>query len=146
MAYSIEYIQEEGGLIVHWHGAVEGKEVIRSYYERYSPLERLQSLRYIITDYSDVTHFNMNPEDVRTIAEIARQAAKHNHNIFGVAAMPAALAYGIARMWQGYASDEETGWRTRVVKTRKEAEDWLLANLDKNLSFRCAQKNTARNL
>jgi len=136
----MEYIEGEGGLIIHWHGAVEGEEVIRSCRERYSLFERGQSLRYIITDYSAVSHFDMTSEDVRTIAEISRQASKCNRKLFGVAVMPVDIAFGIARMWQGYVSDEETGWCTRVVKTRKEAEGWLLSNLDENLTFGGARK------
>ena len=135
MPYSIEYIEKEEGLIVFWEGLVRGEEIIRSYHERFSPLERFKKIRYIITDYSIVSDFNMTIDDVKMIAQISNQAAKENRNLYAVAVMPLDLAYGMARMWQAYANDDNTGWHTHVTRTRREAEEWLLFNLDMNLTF-----------
>jgi hypothetical protein len=135
MPYSVEYIEKEFGLLIHWEGTVLGDEVIRSYHERFSSPERLKKLRYVLTDYSKVSDFDMTPDDIKSIADITNQAAISRSRVYAVAVMPIDIAYGLARMFQAYAVDDDTGWFTFVTRTRKEAEEWLLANLDKNLTF-----------
>jgi len=133
MPYSIEYIEEEDGVIVMWEGVVRGPEIIRSYEDRFSPVERLIKTRYIITDYTSVSDFDMSKDDVQTIAHISNSASAHNKHLYGVAIMPGDVGFGVARMFQAYTDD--TGWRTKVTRTREEAEEWLLANLDDSLTF-----------
>ena len=140
MPYSIEYIAKEEGLIVFWEGLIRGEEIIRSYHDRFSPPERFTKIRYIITDYSIVSDFKMITDDVKMIAQIANQAAKNNRNLYAVAVMPLDLAYGMARMWQAYADDDNTGWHTNVTRTRREADEWLLFNLDMSLTFINSEK------
>jgi hypothetical protein len=119
MPYSIDDIENEGGLIITWTGHVDGPEVIRSYQERFSPPERLARLRYIISDYSNTPVFDVTPKDIQTIATIANQASETNHHIYGAAIMPTELQFGLARMWQAYADYDKTGWKTIVTRTRK---------------------------
>ncbi|MBU4317604.1 MAG: hypothetical protein KKF30_10045 [Proteobacteria bacterium] len=136
MPYQIEYIEPEGGLIVSWMGKINGDEVIQSYHERFSPLERLKKLRYIITDYTDMTDFELAPEDIKTIAGITNHAAQENRHVYAAAIMPTDISFGLARMFQFYADDDTTGWETLVTRTRKEAEDWLRENLRPDLTFK----------
>jgi hypothetical protein len=129
------YVPSEGGIVITWAGMVKGEEVIRSYEERFSPMERLVKLRYIITDYSNAPDFDMTPEQIKTIARIANNAAVSNHNLFGVAIMPTDITFGMARMFQAYADDDTTGWRTFVTRSRLEGEAWLRKHLDPSLTF-----------
>lgn len=135
MPYSIEFFEHEGGLAVLWIGDIKGEEVIRSYEERFSPPERLRNLRYIITDYSHALDFHMTPDQIRTIARIANTAAQTNRHLFGVAVMPSDIKFGMARMFQAYADDDTTGWRTFVTRSREEGEAWLREHLNHNLTF-----------
>lgn len=136
MPYSIDYIENESGLIVNWSGIARGEEVIQSYHDRFSPLERLTTLRYIITDYSGMESFDMSNAEIKIIAEISNEAAKHNTDLYAVAVMPSDIGYGMARMYQSYVDDDVTGWHTMVTRTRQEAETWLIKMLDNNLSFK----------
>ncbi|MBA3028828.1 MAG: hypothetical protein FP816_08455 [Desulfobacteraceae bacterium] len=136
MPYRIEYIENEGGLIVSWTGKIAADEVIQSYRDRFAPLERLKKLRYIITDYTEMEVFELKPEDIKIIAAISNHAAKNNRDLFAVAIMPKDFAFGLARMFQSYADDDTTGWHTLVTRTRKEAEEWLYGALSPDLKFR----------
>lgn len=136
MPYSIEHIEDEGGLLVSWTGMVRGDEIIRSYRESFTPLKRLVRLRYIITDYTDADGFDMTPDDILTISEIANAAAEHNDRIYGLAIMTTDLQYGMARMWQSYVDDDKTGWHTFVTRTREEGLEWLRRHLDVGLIYK----------
>jgi hypothetical protein len=136
MPYGIEYIEQEQGLIITWSGEIKGTEVIQSYHERYAPEERLKKLRYILTDYTNMTDFNLAPRDIKIMAEITNQAARHNRVIHAAAIMPTDISFGLARMFQSYADDDTTRWHTLVTRTREEAEDWLRRNLTPDLNFR----------
>jgi len=135
MPYKFDHVESEGGLIISWKDPVRGDEVIRSYEDRFAQPERLKRLRYIITDYTGVVDFTMTVMEVRRIARISNAAAPVNPHLYAVAVMPTSIAYGLARMFQAYADDDETGWHTHVTRSRPEAEDWLRANLDDGLSF-----------
>jgi hypothetical protein len=135
MPYRMEYIENEGGLIVFWFGKIIADEVIQSYHERYAPLERLKKLDYIITDYTDMTDFELKPDDIKTIAGITNQASQKKKHLYAAAIMPTAIAFGLARMFQSYADDDTTGWHTLVTRSRKEAEDWLRGSLSPDLKF-----------
>ena len=57
MPFKIEDIGHEKGVIISWTGVAVAADVIRSSHERYKPVERLKTLRYIITDYTDMEKF-----------------------------------------------------------------------------------------
>ena len=135
MPYRIEHVESEGGLIISWKGQVRGREVIRSCEDRFAPPERLKRLRYIITDCTGAVDFTMTIEDIKRIARISNAVAPLNRHLFAVGVMPTSIGYGLARMFQAYADDDETGWHTHVTRSRPEAEDWLRANLDDGLTF-----------
>lgn len=140
MPYSVEYIEKEGGLITVWEGSVSGDELARSLYDRFSSIEKLKKLRYFITDHSNVSDFNVTSADIEKIAQLFKKTAKIANRPYGVAIGPKDIIYGLTRMWQVYASDDITGWHTHVVRTRKEAYDWLRSRLDKNLTFSNLEK------
>lgn len=137
MPYSIEYIETERGIIVYWEGVVTGADLIKSYKERFSDAERVKTLRYVITDNSKITDYNVSEYDIRTICDISNEAAsRYNRDIYAAAIMPTEVSYGMARMAQAYTNEDRTGWHTFVSRSRKDVEQWLLSNLDSSLVFK----------
>jgi len=135
MPYSIEYIEKDEGLIILWSGDTTSKELVQSYHDRYSPLERFKKLRYVIIDYCQVASFNITPGDIKIAADLSNDIAVHNRGLYAVAVMPTDLGFGMARMFQSYADDDKTGWHTRITRSREEACRWLRSELGEDLTF-----------
>ena len=134
MSYEITYIKTEGGVITKYFDIVTDSDIMKSMKERFSSDDKVSSYRYVITDCSNVERFEVSPEVMRESAKISKKVAIINKNIVVVAIMPTDLQFGMGRMWQAYAY--ETGLNTEIVRTSKEAEDWLRIKLDRNLTFR----------
>lgn len=137
MPYSIEYIEKDRGIIVYWEGAVTGPELIRSYRERFSDIERVKTLRYVITDNTKITEYIVSENDIFTICKMTNDvAAGYNPNVYAAAIMPTDISYGMARMAEAYTNEDKTGWHTFVSRNREDVEKWLLTNLDNSLVFK----------
>ncbi len=137
MPYTIEYIERDRGIIVYWTGVVTGPELIKSYRERFSDIERIKTLRYVITDNSQITDYNVSENDIFTICRITNDAAAgYNSNVYAAAIMPTDISYGMARMAEAYTNKDKTGWQTFVSRSREDVEKWLLSNLGNDLTFK----------
>lgn len=133
----IEQIAVENGLIVKWIGKVDEQEVIQVLRKHFNPLERFAKLSYILADCSGITECNISPRTIQTIAQIYNQVASFNKNLYFVWVMPSDLLFALGRMWQSYTDDGWNGWRSRVTRSRQEAEEWLCRILDGGLGFGC---------
>lgn len=130
MPYSITYNKDDGGVITNYFGIINGESIIDATKERFASTRDIKSYRYFLSDYTEVTDFNISSETVKKSAQLALKFSKINPHLHLVIVMPTELKYGIARMWQGYANDDVTGWKTKVVKTRLEATKWIEENLN----------------
>ena len=130
MPYSITYNKDDGGVITNYSGILNGESIINATKERLASTRDIKSYRYFLSDYSEVTDFNVSSKTVQKSAQLALQFSKIIPKLHLVIIMPTDLKYGIARMWQSYATDEVTGWKTKVVKTRKQATKWIEENLN----------------
>jgi hypothetical protein len=92
-------------------------------------------VRYIVTDHTAVERFEMDTDDIVELTRITTAASQRNPNIYLASVVPANLAFGIVRMWQGYA-EERLAWEMRMCRSRSEAEDWLRKRVDGSLTFR----------
>ena len=124
MSNTIKYIASEDGMIQTFSEEVDGAELIQAYKDRFSNDNTLKKLRYIISDFTSVTNTNVTAEDIRSISRIANEASKTNNTLFLVGIQPTELMRGMARMWQAYSNDDETGWHTITLRSRKEGEEW----------------------
>lgn len=134
MPYEITYFETDGGVLTKYYGVVTDSDIINSMKERFSSDDKVSSYRYAMTDCSDVEKFEVSPEVMKESAETSKKVSIINKNIVVVAIMPTDLEFGMGRIWQAYSY--QTGWNTKIVRTRKEAEDWLRNKLDRNLTFR----------
>jgi len=136
VSYTIEYIEKECGLVIKWNGAVTGDEIVESYKDRFSDLERVKKLKYIVVDYSGVTDMHASENEILTISRISSDvAANYNSTLYAAAIMPSDISYGLARMAQAYTDDDRTGWHTFVSRSREDVNEWLRLHLG-NLKFR----------
>ncbi len=125
MPYQIAYSDSDGGVITTYSGIVTDETVIESARERLSCGRKIESYRYFISDYTDVSKSTVTRSAVQISASLALEASKINKDILLVGVFPTDLGYGMGRMWQAYAADEETGWKTKVVRSLAEAHIWI---------------------
>ena len=69
----------------------------------------------------------MTTDGIIRNAEVAKYAFAVNSNILFVAVVPTDLMFGMSRLWQVYA--DESNRRTKVVRSREEAEIWLAGRM-----------------
>ena len=129
MPYEISYKKAEGGVIVTYFGVVTDETLVDSIGDRFPSEEAIKNTRYFISDFTDVTEFQVTPKGIKYSASAVIEASKINRNIFIIGIIPDNKVYGMARMWQAYTEVEITGWETIFFKTNEEAEVWLAKNL-----------------
>ena len=135
VSYSINYNDNENGIIIVWSGEVDGSDLIQSAYERFSDNERVKKLKYIISDYTNVTKLDATHNAIYNLCQIFKYFSKQNNNIYLAGIHPTDYMRGISNMRETYANDDNTGWHIKSFRTREEGEKWLLKNLDNTLSF-----------
>jgi len=124
--YKIKYL-DDGGVITIYSGIVTDDDIIGSIKDKCTSPDKIRSYRYAITDCTHVDEFEVTPQGMIENAEISKKVALLNRNILVVGVYPDDLAYGMGRLWQGYA--DVTGWTTIVVRNMDEAQKWLEENL-----------------
>jgi hypothetical protein len=127
MSYDITYLEDEGGVITTYSGIVTDNDMIQCGKARFSSDDRIKSYRYFISDFTNVTEFNVTSDGLRSIADIAINASKLNKRLLLVAVLPTDFQFGMGRMWQTLS--EETGWKIQMVRTPAEAQEWIQNNL-----------------
>lgn len=123
------YTNDGFGQINRISGSVTDSEFIAAYKARFSDLDKFKKLRYIVSDLSDVTHFDVSTETVINISDIANKYAAYNKKLFIAGIHKQNIVYGMGRMWQAYSDDDKTGWVTKSFRTRHDAIIWLKALL-----------------
>jgi len=129
MPYDVAYDETGGGAITRFSGVVTARDLQDSIAERWTSDRRAQEYRYLIDDFSAAERFELSAEDVRAAAARAGAGGRVNPDIVLVHVLPRDLEYGMGRAWQVYA--EASGWRTRVVRSRDEADAWVREQLDR---------------
>ena len=133
---AVENIITDGGLgvVTICSGVLGRDEFIDAVRRRYEPEESLRDRRYFLTDHSAVTDFAMESKDIFALSKITTAASMINPDIHLASVVPRDLAFGMVRMWGGYAHD--LAWAFRICRSRPEAERWLRDEIDPGLTFR----------
>lgn len=120
----VELRYEDGGAGVRFicTGIVSGDEMLAANEEVYSP-DRLEALRYHLTDFTGAESFNFPKDVVRQIAFQDEKAAETNPNLIMAVAGDRDLIFGLSRMWQAFVGEEHV--KTHVFRTVAEAEAWI---------------------
>ena len=123
MPVEIKYIDGGDGIELIGKGIVTGDEMCKANTTIYSD-DSLFRQKYKLVDFFNVEGFDATHEDSVKFAEQDIKAAKTNPNIRIAVVANDDLAFGIARLWEGYVS--ESGLETMVFRDREEALKWLI--------------------
>jgi hypothetical protein len=80
--------------------------------------------RFALFDYTDVTEFDVDSTGVQRIVMHDQNAAAVHRDVAVAIVAPAAIVYGLARMWQ--IRLDPTPWHTAVFTSLPEALRWLV--------------------
>lgn len=125
MKFEQIYTQDGRGQINILSGPVTDVEFIAAYEARFADLEKFKKLRFIISDMSNVTTFNLTKDTVKIVSDIAKSYAIHNKDLYIAGIHTKDLVFGLGKMWQAYSGNDITGWVTKSFRTKDEAYSWL---------------------
>lgn len=117
--------QDGLGVVVEGSGVLAGEELIAMNEYIYAP-ERLDRLRYQIVDLTRIERSEVTDAQRRHCAEQDRLAAMRNPAMRIVIVCSTDLQFGLARMWEAYASGPLL--KSFVCRTVPEARDWIGAS------------------
>ena len=116
------------GVIIKGEGVVTSKENYTEVMAHLSkPEAQLKKYLYTITDFTNVTKFEINLADIRKVALKSNQVAKLNSHVIVALSTSNPIYYGIARMWISFAN--RTGWTMQVFRNRADLDKWLRARI-----------------
>lgn len=78
----------------------------------------------MLTDCTEVRECNVSVDVMKQYASVGFAT---NPDVFYIAVLPSDSQYGMGRMWQAHA--DGANQRTRLVRSREEAEAYLLKKL-----------------
>jgi len=127
--YSTEFVED--GVIHLGTGVVEGAEIIAAAVEEHRIDDRARRLKFGLVDLTDVTDLRVTSEQVRRVAEENLMLSKLAPGAVVAVVAPSDLMFGMARMWQAFAS--RTEWQIQIVRSRAAATAWLRDRLGRDV-------------
>ena len=121
------YVDDGKGAHKFCRGILTGAEILAMGRKQAADTEATRKLKYYLYDMSQVTDFNIRPEDIALLVEVNRVTADNSPGIPGAIIAPNPLAFGMARVWQSLGQD--IGWKIRIFQTRAEGIVWLREQL-----------------
>lgn len=119
----IDFTDAGYGAVFRCRGAVTGEEIL----ERNATLlstEGPERWLFGVIDYADAASVAGTPAQVKAMAHQYRElAARGKPGVVVAIVVSPDLEKGIDAMWRTFA--EETGWQTRIFRTREEAIPWV---------------------
>ncbi len=109
-------------------GALTGKEILDANQTIYETEEKTLGSVYQICDYRGVETVDVSTDDIRTLAERDKRAARINPNIIIAVVVGDELALGLTRMWQGLTSSAP--FINSIFHSMDEAERWVAEQLE----------------
>ena len=121
-------VQSDGSkILTKYFGVLTTTDVENSYIEGFTDPEKIKKFKFIISDYTEVSETNISDIDIKKLSRICKEASLVNQNISVVAILPTDLLFGLARMWQAYIEMDGIPWKHKVVRSREEAESFLIS-------------------
>lgn len=112
------------GLALRGEGRVTGAELLETSRKVLALGNPSQNWVFGLLDLTAVESFECSTAELRRIAEQDRAlSARLRGGALVCVAASDKFIFGLARMWQVFSQD--TGWHTRVVRTRAEGEEWI---------------------
>lgn len=125
----IKYADVDGGIgtVFEARGLLTSDEWASCFREYLSQgNKKLEQYKFNLCDYSAVTETTVSSSDIRSSALISRDSAASMQDLVYCIIAPQDLIHGLARV--GIAVGD-LPWEINLVKTRKEAEEWIRAEV-----------------
>ena len=122
MPYTIKY-ESDGGVITTFSGLVSEEEWLTSGKERTTPIEKVDSYRYLLSDFTNVSKLDISIEGVRLVVQLTKKIIRRNPDIRMAIVVPTDFEFGIGRMWHTLTKRKEE--KAALFRTMEEAVDWL---------------------
>jgi hypothetical protein len=119
----IDFTDAGYGAVFRCHGAVTGEEILERNRQLLST-EGPERWLFGVIDYADAASVENTAPQLKAMALQYREVASRGKPGVVVAIVASQeLENGLAAMWRAFA--DETGWRTRVLRSREEAVTWV---------------------
>ena len=118
----IKYIDDGIGIECTILGDATLDKILKAAEEVYSE-EYITIQKYQIIDFTECTSFQLSSDDMRAIVEVDIEVSKSNPDIIIAIVAPDDIAFGMSRVYEAYA--EETGFRIKVFRDKKESRLWI---------------------
>ena len=128
MPVEIKYIDGGDGIELIGKGVVTGEEIYKANHTIYSG-DILIKQKYRLIDLVNIEGFDATHDDTVRLADQDIKASRANPNIRIAVVADDDLAFGLARLWEGYVS--ESGLETMVFRDKGEARKWLYKKIDR---------------
>ncbi len=122
MPIEVRYTDDDLGIDFCAVGRVTGKDVIESKVTIFQE-EGFARLKYWIVDRSRCVEYEVNADDVRSIAELDNEAAKINPDLLIALISETDLQFGMSRMYEAHI--DEFGFKTKSFRDRASANEWI---------------------
>jgi hypothetical protein len=120
MPWTAHYVSD--GVYTAFSGATTGDDILGAMKDFFTHAFS-RGPRFALFDYTDVTEFDVDYVGLEYIIMEDRRAEGAHPDVAIALVAPAAIVYGLARMWQMRL--DPTPWRTIVVTSLPEALRWL---------------------
>jgi hypothetical protein len=117
-------------IVIQGEGLVTGSEIIKANAELYSEIKYKNVAQFQLWDLTALTNLSMSSREHQEAAQQDKDALSSHPHIAVAIAGTADQVYGVSSMYVGYAPD---GVRTRVFRSRAEAEKWILEQIAQKL-------------
>jgi len=125
----IKYIDEGIGIECTILGDATLDKILKAAEEVYSE-EYITKQKYQIIDFTECTSFQLSSDDMRAIVEVDLKVSKSNPGLIIAIIAPKDIAFGMSRVYEAYA--DETGFRIKVFRDKKESQLWIQKQLNNN--------------
>lgn len=136
MPYTLEYRETDGGVITTYSGKVTEDEYRQCLKEKFllgeksMSHEKMGAPRYSISDFADVTAFDVSVEAVKYSANLSQTIMKTNETGLMAVVAPNDHEFGMGRLWQAYIGSQ--GERAKIFRSKEEASSWIAQTLLQN--------------
>jgi hypothetical protein len=121
MPWAMDYHPD--GAYVRFSGRTTGEDIIHANTQFYSHAYK-SGPRFAVFDFSEIEQFEVDRTAIERAAAQDLVAAAAALPVLAVAIVaPQLISYGMSRMWEMQVA--ETGWQTKVTRSRREAFVWL---------------------
>ncbi len=133
MPSTLERKKTDGAVILTYLGKVTDAEFQQCMKEKFflskeilSP-EKVEALRYSISDCSGVTGFDVSIDTMKRNARLSRAVIETNPTVLMAVVAPNNQEFGMGRLWQAYMGNQ--GESAKIFRTKEEANNWIVQTL-----------------